>query len=123
MQWGRWGVEALGDLVPAGSTHLLGFNEPNHQQQANLQPEEAAALWPQLQQVWPLPGSTLLRPQGRGAVQAADKHGLLLGTPAAAPCGAACVLPDPFLWWDRFFTACGGCRFDFLVRTACCPGC
>lgn len=33
----------------------------------------------------------------------ADKLGLALGAPAAAPCGAECVEPDPFKWWDEFF--------------------
>ena len=94
MQWSKWGVEDI--TIPPGSQHLLGFNEPTHRQQANLQPEEAAQLWPHLQ-------------------DAARKHGLRLGTPAAAPCGADCVLQDPFEWWDRFFAACSDCHFDFLV--------
>ncbi len=33
----------------------------------------------------------------------ADKLGLRLGAPAASPCGADCVQPDPFRWWDEFF--------------------
>ena len=42
------------------------------------------ALWPRLQ-------------------AAADALGVRLGSPAAAPCGAECLEPDPFQWWDRFF--------------------
>ncbi|PSC75873.1 neutral sphingomyelinase [Micractinium conductrix] len=54
------------------------------------------ALWPRLQ-------------------AAADALGVRLGSPAAAPCGAECLEPDPFQWWDRFFALCKGCRVDFLA--------
>lgn len=96
MQWGRWGIEQLAQVLQPRSRVILGFNEPNHRMQAALSPQEAAALWPQVQAV-------------------ADQLGLRLGSPAAAPCGAKCVEPDPFKWWDAFFEACQGCRVDFLA--------
>ncbi|EFN56784.1 hypothetical protein CHLNCDRAFT_144273 [Chlorella variabilis] len=95
-QWGRGGIADLGARIQPGSAVLLSFNEPNHQLQASLTPQEAAELWPQLEEV-------------------ADRLGLRLGAPAAAPCGAQCVTPSPFDWWDEFFTRCDGCRVDFLV--------
>jgi hypothetical protein len=122
LQWGRWGIDGLGAAVQPGSGALLTFNEPNHLLQSGMTPAEAAvsgafnssrhlphgfcnlqithtaeqhvafpsrslalqALWPQVEAV-------------------ADKLGLRLGAPAAAPCGAKCVTPSPFDWWDEFF--------------------
>ena len=49
-------------------------------EESALYPEQAAQLWPKL-----------------GA--AAQKLGLRLGSPAAAPCGANCVVRNPFEWW------------------------
>lgn len=40
MQWGRWGADFI--QVPPGARVLLGFNEPNHREQSNLTPREAA---------------------------------------------------------------------------------
>jgi hypothetical protein len=37
--------------------YLLGFNEPDNRAQANMTPEQAAALWPQLEQTGLLLGS------------------------------------------------------------------
>lgn len=61
---------------------LLGFNEPNHGEQANMLPAKAAALWPQLE-------------------KAAARWNLRLASPAAAPCGKQCTggLKSPFDWW------------------------
>lgn len=134
MQWGRWGADSL--QIPPGAQVLLGFNEPNHKKQANLNPREAAvsgAGWVQsagrlqgpkgkaaspgaspaaaapLQELWPL------------LEDAAAKHGLRLGSPCPAPCGADCLTPDPFSWLDAFFEWCdrlrpgAGCRVDFLA--------
>ena len=59
---------------------------------------------------WPTPTTTetLL-------LQAAEKYGLQLGSPSAAPCGASCVVANPFEWWDQFFGNCTGCQVDFLT--------
>lgn len=79
MQWGKWGIEDLIKSINPGTKHLLGMNEPGHQQQSNLSPTEAAALWPIMEQV-------------------ASSMGLRLGTPSPAPCGAQCVRSNPFQW-------------------------
>lgn len=101
-QWGRWGVETLNNSLPRGATALLGFNEPNHAEQAALSPGDAAALWP------------LLEAAAGGA------GGLRLGSPSAAPCGANCFWsPDPFAWLSEFFKLCRGCRIDFVTTHYC----
>ncbi|KAK9826885.1 hypothetical protein WJX81_004434 [Elliptochloris bilobata] len=96
MQWSQWSLDTLSQDLPPEAHSLLGPNEPNHHLQADLTPEVAARLWPALQ-------------------KAADEHSLRLGSPAASPCGADCVLADPFEWLDRFFKACVGCRIDFIA--------
>ena len=93
MQWSRWNIEHLDQLIYKDAEALLGFNEPNHRQQANLQPREAAEFWPHLESV-------------------ARERGLRLGAPAAAPCGADCVRYSPFSWWDEFFGNCTGRLLD-----------
>ena len=63
MVWGRRAVNV--DVWPNAAA-LLGFNEPNHKQQSNLQPAEAARLWPSV-------------------MHAAHEAGIVrLGSPAAA---------------------------------------
>lgn len=80
MQWGKWNIETLATDIHPAAKHLLGFNEPGHEEQANLQPQEAAELWPYLEAV-------------------AHDMGLKLGTPSPAPCGADCVRASPFDWY------------------------
>ena len=51
MVWGYWGQDAslakLGEKAKAtGQRHLLGFNEPDGKDQANLSVEKALAAWP-----------------------------------------------------------------------------
>jgi hypothetical protein len=104
MQWGRWGVDKLQDklaaLVAMGHKPkaLLGFNEPNVPEQANMTPELAAELWP-------------------GVEAAAAAFGLRLGSPSPAP-GSAWPKSDT-AWFDEWiaaFRAKNGRdpRFDFL---------
>ena len=101
MQWG--GTVNLAQLeseIPAGAKYLLGFNEPNFVAQSNLTPQQAAALWPQLEQV-------------------ASSRGLKLVSPAVNFCGpaSACINQDtsPFDWLDAFLAACSGCRVDYIA--------
>eukprot|EP00884_Botryococcus_braunii_P022816 jgi/Botrbrau1/9218/Bobra.0028s0014.1 len=107
MQWANWGIENLPkDLETASEftpvTTLLGFNEPNHREQANLTPRQAAELWPQL-------------------VKVAKERGLKLGSPSAATCGANCITNSPFDWMDQWIQECynlypwQGCPFDFTT--------
>ena len=41
------------DVVDDKYPVILGFNEPNHSDQADLAPEEAAAAWIELQTLYP----------------------------------------------------------------------
>ncbi len=86
-------------MIPASAKHLLGFNEPNFKKnQANLSPEQAAALWPQVQKI-------------------AEDRGLSLVSPALNYCGPAedCWTTDPFSWFDAFFAACKDCKVDAIA--------
>ncbi|MFJ8751482.1 glycosyl hydrolase [Streptomyces sp. NPDC102441] len=87
-----WGAESvteaeLGNAAKEGK-NLLGFNEPDSPTQANMTPEQALDLWPQLQ-----------------------KTGLNLGAPAVAT-----DADKPGGWLDRFMTGAAerGLRVDFI---------
>lgn len=99
MQWGKWGIETLSKDIQPEAKHLLGFNEPGHQEQSNLQPEEAAALWPSMQGI-------------------AHDMGLKLGTPSPAPCGAQCVRASPFQWCVHAYTDCLSHNNQVLLKPA-----
>lgn len=62
--------------------YLLGFNEPNLTDQANMTPEQAAALWPNVKQL-------------------ADELGLKLVSPALNY-GTLAGYNDPIKWLDEF---------------------
>jgi len=85
MIWGYWGQELPG----LDQDTVLGFNEPNHHNQANLDPEKAAYAWLELQAAYP------------------DK---VLVSPSASP-------PNTEEWFDQFFEVCDviGCRVDYLA--------
>ena len=89
MIWGYWGQE-----FPALDEYdtILGFNEPNHVDQSNLSPEQAAIGWMELQAAYP------------------DKT---LVSPSASP-GSY----HPEDWFEEFFEICEalGCRIDYLGR-------
>jgi hypothetical protein len=99
MQWGG-SFTVSGDLsqIPSTATWLLGFNEPEDANQANLTPQQAAALWPQLEQI-------------------ANSHTpkLKLLSPAVNYCGGNCNETSPFTWLDQFFAACTNCQVDALA--------
>jgi len=82
--------------------YLLGFNEPNFVDQANMTPDKAAELWPQLEQI-------------------AASRNLELVSPAINYCGGSCVETNPFKWLNDFFTACDtrypgkGCKVNFIA--------
>jgi len=91
-----WGSSGMGDLKTmlwANGKHFMGFNEPNFASQANLSPQQAAALWPQIEAV-------------------ADAHNLKIGSPAAAPGGKPVMPAD---WLDQFFGNCTNCRVDYIT--------
>jgi hypothetical protein len=92
---------AIGD----DATVLLGFNEPNFGEQANLSAKAAAALWPELSAI-------------------ADAKGLRLVSPAVNFCGGNCQDTDPFHYLDEFLAACSNCRVDAIaihIYVGCSP--
>jgi hypothetical protein len=99
MQWGG-SFTVSGDLsqTPSTATWLLGFNEPEDANQANLTPQQAAALWPQLEQI-------------------ANSHNppMKLVSPAVNYCGGTCNETSPFTWLDQFFAACTNCQVDAIA--------
>jgi hypothetical protein len=99
MQWGG-NFTVSGDLsqTPSTATWLLGFNEPEDANQANLTPQQAAALWPQLEQI-------------------ANSHTppMKLVSPAVNYCGGTCNETSPFTWLDQFFAACASCQVDAIA--------
>ncbi len=96
MIWGgTFDPTQLETQVPAGAKYLLTFNEPNFGAQSNLTPQQAAALWPKVEQF-------------------ADARGLKIVSPALNYCGGSCNETNPFTWLDAFFAACTGCRVDYV---------
>lgn len=94
-----WGEINAGesDMIAAkeSGSVLLGFNEPDHKDQANMTIERALMLWPRL-----------------------EATGMRLGSPATA--GDA---SSPGGWFDRFMqgAAAGGNRVDFICVHHYCP--
>ena len=55
-----WNIQLMqDDPVEERYPILLGFNEPNHADQSNIEPEVAAAAWIELQNLYPDKVSTL----------------------------------------------------------------
>ncbi len=93
-----------------GAKFLLGFNEPNLIEQANMTPSEAAAEWPRLEAI-------------------ADDYGLELVGPAVNWCGncvseGGVTFNNPYQYLDSFFVACQDCRVDYIAVHCymCYPG-
>ena len=88
MIWGYWGQQ----FPQLEFDTVLGFNEPNHADQANMDPEVAAYAWLRLQEAYP--EKTLV-------------------SPSASP-------PHTEEWFDQFFEVCDviGCRVDYLATHA-----
>jgi len=97
MVWSKWGIENVASKIPPSTQVVLGFNEPNHVEQANLSPAEAASLWHYVE-------------------EAAGPNRTIVG-PAAAPCGGSAqkCLNDTIPWFDEFFRLCADCRIDYLA--------
>lgn len=82
--------------------YLLGFNEPNFAEQANLTPQQAADLWPTLEAI-------------------ADDYNLKLVAPAVNYSPGNVDIPgtnddgNPWEYLDAFFEACEGCRVDYIA--------
>ncbi len=103
MSWNANGINAVNNWVNQDPNvkYILGFNEPNFTDQANMTPKQAATAWPEFQAI-------------------ADLHNLKTVGPAVNYCGN-CVTEngvtygDPFKYLDDFFTACQDCDVDFIA--------
>jgi hypothetical protein len=96
MLWnGNFNSTLLQKSLPA-SGYLLAFNEPNFYSQANMTPQQAAALWPQVEAV-------------------AHAHNMKIVSPALNYCGGGCNATSPFDWLDQFFAACPNCQVDYIA--------
>ncbi len=96
MVWGSGSLAGADAAITANEHYLLTFNEPDFNSQANLTPQQAADLWPQIEQL-------------------AANHGLAIVSPALNYCGGGCNETSPFDWFDAFFAACTGCKVDYLA--------
>ncbi|HMI88302.1 MAG TPA: glycoside hydrolase family protein [Polyangiaceae bacterium] len=97
MVWGgTFDPATLEKQVPAAAKYLLTFNEPNFGAQANLTPEQAAALWPKIEMF-------------------AKARGMKIISPAVNYCGSPCNETDPFVWLQKFFAACTACQVDYVA--------
>ncbi len=102
MAWNKNGISGVKSWVEKDSTvkYILGFNEPNFREQANMTPSQAASAWPALQQI-------------------AEDNDLKIVGPAVNYCGN-CVTEDgvtytnPFKYLDDFFAACTDCQVDYI---------
>ena len=96
------------DIVEDKYTTILGFNEPNHANQAGIPPEEAAAAWIELQTLYP-DRVTLFEYFDKLQIITVDLNQILV-SPSAAGGGDE-------EWFERFFAECEilGCRIDYLA--------
>jgi len=82
--------------------YILGFNEPNFGDQANMGPAAAAARWGDIEEI-------------------ADEFGLTIVGPAVNYAGANAVVEngiaytDPVRYLEDFFKACPDCRVDHIA--------
>ena len=90
MAW-KWRVHSPFYILQ-NAKYFLGFNEPNHPNQANMTPQEAAIHWKTIE---------------------SKAHGKILVSPAVAHC-SHCNM-DPFAWLDSFFQHCPDCRVDHIA--------
>ncbi|KAM0749946.1 hypothetical protein T439DRAFT_279891, partial [Meredithblackwellia eburnea MCA 4105] len=98
MMWGQksqdgWSAAAKA-AIAAGSTHLLGFNEPDLAEQANMDVATAVNLWKSVME--PLKGSAKL-------VSPAVTNGNQANPPVGIP------------WLQQFIAQCTGCQIDAVA--------
>jgi hypothetical protein len=99
-----WGSANLAGPIPAGSTYVLGFNEPNFKAQSNLTPQQAATDWPQVESMAKAAGIPMVSPAVNFCGSASDSSG----------CSDPTVT-DPYSWLKDFFAACTGCEVDAVA--------
>ncbi|XP_006453985.1 hypothetical protein AGABI2DRAFT_189310 [Agaricus bisporus var. bisporus H97] len=90
MQWGSGNIDKLANTISTqGADIVLGFNEPDFADEANIPAKEAAGLWMQF-------------------IEPLKQKDVKLGGPAvtAAPSGKP--------WLSEFLAECNNCTIDFL---------
>jgi hypothetical protein len=98
MRWGiNYPMSTVADGVPSDAITLLGFNEPNFFSQADISAEAAANMWGELESF----------------SDSRDPPLKLVG-PAVNFCGGECHSDGPFEYLEEFFSACAGCRVDYI---------
>ena len=109
---GPWAENAKKAIASAngGLVHLIGFNEPDIADQANLSPGAAAAAWRQYIQPF------------------AGKNNVQLGSPQVSNgvgTNPATGQPYGLDWLTSFLSSCAECQVDFLVVHwyGCTDGC
>ena len=103
MAWNSSQIVAVENWVKQDPNvkYILGFNEPNFKDQANMTPSQAAAAWPAFQSI-------------------ADNYNLKTVSPAVNYCGN-CVAENgttytnPFTYLDDFFLDCSNCKVDYIA--------
>ncbi|GAA5944403.1 glycoside hydrolase family protein [Sporobolomyces koalae] len=83
--------------IDSGATHLLGFNEPDIDEQAHLSPTKAAELWSSAIQPFATKNVKLVSPAVSNGVKTDD------GRPMGVP------------WLLEFLTACDKCTIDAVA--------
>lgn len=103
MIWGGGAKAAdVSESIRSDAQYLLGYNEPNFFEQANLSAQQAAADWPTVQSV-------------------AATHQLKTVSPAVNFCGddqagtGPCHDTNPVGYLTDFFAACQGCKVDYVA--------
>ncbi|GAA5831801.1 hypothetical protein JCM5353_006172 [Sporobolomyces roseus] len=101
MLWGEKkldGWEAAADTgIKGGATHVLGFNEPDLAEQANMSPKKAAELWMSAMEPLAKKNIKLISPAVSNGVKTAD------GAPMGVP------------WMMEFLEACSSCTIDAVA--------
>jgi len=96
MVWNNdYDIDETVNVIPDSADYLLVFNEPNFFNQADMSAEAAAAAWPRAEEV-------------------AARKNLELVAPGLNFCGGGCHDEEPWVWLDKFFAACQGCKVDFI---------
>jgi hypothetical protein len=89
-----WGVKQIADfqrlVKPGYAKTALGFNEPNHDGQASIDPGYGATLWRQYMEPLKASGYRLVSP-------------------------AVTSAPSGKTWLQNFFRSCGGCHVDAVA--------
>ncbi len=103
MAWSGAGISNVNNWVNSDPKvkYILGFNEPNFKDQANMTPSQAADAWASFQTI-------------------AEKHNLKTVGPAVNYCGdcvseGGTTYNNPFKYLDDFFTACINCKVDYIA--------